>query len=120
MPVAPTLPLATCTPNSLLKLAPCLACLSDHELLALLVYAMAQESSTYANSTANVVKDSNCLTCMSKKQLLQAMVSLIGFEFLRGMSVATARNKIKCLTCLSDHRLEAAFVYLLCDYTFET
>jgi hypothetical protein len=101
----------TCTPSELLKLNPCLPCLSEKELLAALVgiFAAVEE-----HEVAEVMRNSACFTCMSKKQLLVGLVSLMGQGLLDRQTVPEIIDDIRCLECASEKQLLAAIMWLLC------
>jgi hypothetical protein len=101
----------TCTPSELLKLNPCLPCLSEKELLSALVgiFAAAEE-----HAVTDVMKSSACFTCMSKKQLLVGLVSIMGQGLLDRQTVPEIIDSIRCLECASEKQLLAAIMWLLC------
>lgn len=103
-----------CTPKALLEKYSCLACLSEHELLAVITLAMAQASRTYESGVASLLADSACYTCLSKKQMLQAGAAIIGNMGLSDHTVPEIVELIKCLQCASDRTLWAAILFLLC------
>jgi hypothetical protein len=102
----------TCTPSSLLASYPCLDCISEKDMLAVLVGIFAISE---GHTIADVMKDSACFNCMSKKQMLQGLTTLLGSEILgERTSMATVIDTIKCLQCASKQQLLAAILYLLC------
>ena len=100
-------------PSELLKASPCLICLSEHDLLAIIVVALAQASQTYADDTALLLKDSVCYTCLSKKQMLVGFTAMVANQGLNGLTQSEIMEKIKCLQCASPQQLRAAFLYLI-------
>jgi hypothetical protein len=101
-----------CTPSSLLASNPCMACLSEKQLLAALVGIMAQ---SLEESLPDVLKNSACFMCMSKKQMLQALVSIVGNSALGDSeSPQSVIDTYHCLVCASEKQLQAAFLWLLC------
>lgn len=107
----------TCSPPSeLLKVYPCLACLSEKELLAVIVLSMAQASPLHANNVALLLSDSACFTCLSKKQRLQALAALLGNMGLGTKTVPEIRDAIKCLLCGTPNQLWSAALFLYCNY----
>lgn len=114
-------PLATpnayaCTPKSLLDSTPCLKCLSEHELLAVLVGILAIQA---GKDVPTVMDESACFRCMSKKETLQAMVTIAGNGLLgEGRSAADVVESYHCLVCANDVQLRAALLKLLCNLTF--
>ena len=112
MPNEEVLKAFVCTPSSLLASNPCLACISEKDMLAVLVGIFAISE---GHTIADVMRDSACFTCMSKKQMLQGLVTLLGSEILgERTSVAEVIDTIKCLQCASKQQLLAAILYLLC------
>jgi hypothetical protein len=104
-----------CTPSSLMASNPCLACLSEKELLAALVgiFAIAHDL-----TIADILRNSACYTCLSKKQMLQALVTITGNNLLgESRTVPDVIAMIKCLECSNDKQLLAALLYLVCNDT---
>lgn len=102
-----------CTPSSLLASNPCVACLSEKEMLAVLVGILA----TYNEQTvAEVMSESACFTCMSRKQMLQALVTIMGNELLgQEHTPQEVIDNMHCLVCATDQQLYAALLYQLCN-----
>lgn len=104
-----------CTPSSLLASTPCLACLSEKEMLAAIVGIFAVHADL---EVATVLKSSACFTCMSKKQMLQALVTILGNQLLgENNTVEEIIDSIRCLECSSEKQLLAAILYLICGNT---
>lgn len=113
MPTLETTNAYVCTPSSLIAANPCLACLSEKELLASLVGIMALSLEV---GLPDLLKDSACFMCLSKKQMLQALVSMTGNDLLgEGTSPKDVIDQYHCLVCASEKQLQAAFIYLLCN-----
>jgi hypothetical protein len=110
----------TCTPSSLLASYPCLQCLSDHELLAVLIGILIYDSE-YEDDIAGVMKDSACFTCMSKKQMFQAFATMMGSAIIGDEEGAMEKvvEEMKCLICATDKQLWAALLFLICSQEFE-
>jgi len=105
-----------CTPSSLIASNPCLACISEKELLASLLGIFAKASRDYANDLPKLLEDSACFTCLSKKQMLQALVTITGSDLLgENESVPDVIEFIKCLECASEKQIYAALIYLFCN-----
>lgn len=100
-------------PAELLKAKPCLSCLSEHELMAVLVLALAQKNDTYANNLPKLMTDSVCYTCMSKKQLLEAFTAMVVNQALNGKTTSQLVALTKCIRCAKPQQLRAALVYLI-------
>ena len=102
-----------CTPSSLLASNPCLACLSEKELLAALLGVLTLSDELHI---PDVLKNSACFTCLSKKQMLQALVTIMGNNLLgEAGDVPAVIEEIKCLECASEKQILAALLYLICN-----
>lgn len=98
-------------PSAALKQYPCLQCLSEKELKAVLVLALAEAVS---DTVPEILEASKCLTCLSPKQRLQSLVSILGGVYLSGSTVTEIREDIKCLICGSDTMIDSALLYEIC------
>ena len=102
-----------CDPSSLLASNPCLACLSEKELLAVLVGIIATAN---GDTPAEVMEASKCFTCMSKKQMLQALATILGNNLLgEGHSPQEVIDEQHCLVCATEQQLLAALLYQICN-----
>lgn len=106
-----------CTPSALTGVIPCLSCLSEKELLTVLVFILASaDSYSLPTDTNQLLADSACFTCLSDKQLFQALITAVANEFLReSLTVEEGAAAVKCLQCANPKQLKAALVYLLCQ-----
>jgi len=107
-----------CTPSSLMASNPCLACLSEKELLAALVgiFAISEDL-----TIAQMLKSSACYKCLSKKQMLQALVTISGNNMLgESRTVPDVIAMIKCLECSDEKSLLAALLWFICNSTVFT
>lgn len=103
----------TCTPSQSLDVYKCAACLSESELKAVLALALGEA----AGLTVQELLDcSSCYTCMSKKQLMQTIVTKIGYNYLSRYTIPEIREQIKCLLCAPPQLLDAAIAYGVCAY----
>lgn len=101
-----------CTPSSLLASTPCLACISEKDMLAVIVGIVALNQ---AKTIAEVMEESVCFRCMSRKQMLQALVTILGSNLLgEGSGAGDVIDDIRCLQCESEHNLLAAILYQFC------
>lgn len=112
---------ATCTPSALLEDYKCLACLSEKELLAVLVLVANQLIGTYnlPEELDDLFSDSACFTCLSDKQKFQAIISAmstVAYE-RSGKTIDEVRDEIKCMLCAPPGVLKGAAVLLLCQLT---
>lgn len=106
-------PTGTCTPSELIATNPCFECLSEKELLAVLVFVFVTAN---RSNIAQALVDSACFTCMSKKQMLQSLVSLLANTYLSGQTIDQIKEEMKCLECASDNQLRAALLQQFCTY----
>ena len=101
-----------CTPSSMIDSSPCLSCLSEHEMLAVIVALIALATE---KTTAEVMSDSACFTCLSRKQMLQALVTKLGNDLLgERHTVQEVIDSYHCLVCVPDQQLLAAILQQLC------
>ena len=101
-----------CTPSSLLASSPCLDCLSERQMLAVILGILALNSS---QELPAMLQESACFMCMSKKQMLQALVTILGDQLLgEEATPADVLDDIKCLNCASEKQLLAAILYQTC------
>lgn len=106
-----------CTPDGLLKVYPCLSCLSEAELKQVLLMTLAEILGTYdlPEDTGQLFEDSACYECLSDKQLLQVIVSMFAQAAnWEGQDMDDIRDKIKCMLCANPKQVKAALAYLLC------
>lgn len=102
-----------CTPSSMMASTPCLACLSEKEMLAVIVAILAIAA---GKTIPEVVSDSACFTCLSDKQLLQSIITYLGNDLLgETVSAQDVVDQMHCLVCAPQKQLLAALVKLLCD-----
>ena len=106
----------TCTPKALLANTPCASCFSEKELDTAIVVALAAAEGTYSlpTGTNKMMQDAACFTCLSERQLKEALLSI----FLQGLSPALSiteiRRRMKCLACATPKQIAALQVYLTC------
>lgn len=101
------------TPKTLIGTNPCLDCLSEKELKAILLYIFAYLNS---HTITEALTDSACFRCLSKKQRLHSLVAILADKFLEEVDVPTIITSIKCLECSSDDQIEAALLRELAVY----
>lgn len=104
----------TCTPSALVSHIPCLNCLSDKELLAVLLYIFVQAN---GHTVTQALTNGACFNCLGeKKQRLVALITVLSDYFLRGVSVPTMIEQMKCLECAPDSQITAALLSEICTY----
>lgn len=105
----------TCTRDGVLEDYKCLACLSEKELLAVAVYALAWGQGYDLPGDINqIIRDSACFECLSDKQLAQAMAMIPVKFYMDDATVPAVAQDVSCLTCATPKQLKAALAYLLC------
>lgn len=110
------MPTLNCTPSGLLDTFPCLACLSEKELLAVMVYTLSTQTDySLPDDVPELMRDSACYACMSDKEMLQATAAMQASLFLEGKTVEEVRDTVKCLICATPKQLKAAMTLLLCQ-----
>lgn len=102
-----------CTPKSLMASYPCLACLSEKEMLAVIVGILAIGVD---KTVSQAMTNGACFSCLSKKQMLQALVTMLGNDILgASVSAQDVVNQMHCLVCANEKELLAAILKLYCD-----
>lgn len=68
-------------------------------------------------TVAQVMADSACYACLSKKQMLQALVTIAGNNQLgENTTPQEVIDEMHCLICADEKHLLAALLYLTCNY----
>ncbi len=102
-----------CTPSSMLASTPCLKCLSEKEMLAVIAALMAMAAS---KSIPEVISDGACFTCLSRKEMLQALVTKLGNDLLgERFSAQDVVEEMHCLVCATENQLLASILQMLCS-----
>lgn len=107
-------------PKDLPKVLPCLQCLSELQLMMVLVWELNEISEAYTLPTqlATLFDDSACYTCLSDKQLLQAIVTILAYlAFGREDTVPGVVDDLACLNCANPAQIKAAIVHLIAKWT---
>lgn len=102
-----------CTPEYVLNLSPCLDCLSESELMALLLYLWAWLNYDEAD-LPGLLNEAKCWDCMSDKQKLQAAIATMANAF--HLNATTVADAVKCMPCAKPGQVKAAIVYSICKY----
>ena len=83
-------------------------------MLAALVGVLALAS---GGTAATAMEDAACLTCLSDKQILQAIVTKVGNDVLgERYTVQDVIDAFHCLVCATPKQLKAALIQQLCGY----
>ena len=110
-----------CDKNDLLAVFPELKNLSVNQLWSLiaLIFCKFQGGEPDAEcDPAVLLEDAACLTCLSEKQMLEAVVALIlnwGIDNGFMESDTGLRSDIACMLCLTPRQVKAIVLKLLCD-----
>ena|ERR1039457_1183664 len=107
------MPALTCSPSALKNANPCLNCLSEKELKAIIVYALRTSSGLTMEQT-NI--NAAGYKSLSRKDMLVAFTAMITNQLVPGVSVSDLRKDVRCNGCGSDKAIEAALTYLFCAY----
>ena len=114
------MPINCATPTDLVNASPCLNCLSQKQLLAVLVFLWKYRTFERDGTTIAEISDASaCWNCTSTKQKLVGMVSLWADVILGGEGDPTIdeiKEDIKCLDCASESQLLGMLLYLVCYY----
>lgn len=111
------MPVTCSSPSQLANSIPCLSCLSKTELLCVMVLALGEANGyTLPGDTNRLLSDAKCVTCLSDKQMLQALTALLANGNLEGKSVTQIRASITCLACANPQQIKAALLNQICQY----
>lgn len=102
----------TCTPASLQAANPCLNCLSDKELLGVLVGILIQANDTTVKAA---LQKSACFTCLTRKQMKQGLVTIMNEGLGGATTLSKAVAMLSSLRNVDETRLNATALYLLCQ-----
>lgn len=99
-----------------MKAKSCTQCESQKEVLARMIYvASSILGYTMPDDTARLMRDSACFACLSDKQMLDCLYSVMTQEVNPTETRTSIGLKSKCLDCCNTRQLKAAFVYLWCQ-----
>ena len=113
----PTPVVQDCTPNTLLNIYPCMECLTEKELFAVIVYILAYKAGYDLSEDLNdLMSDSACQSCMTDKQMMEAVASMLAYwAGLQSTSMSEIRADVKCLLCAEPRKVKGLLVYLICQ-----
>jgi hypothetical protein len=117
-------------PSTLINRIPCLKCLSNNQLLGLLVYIWLERNNQGwpdgDTLTMEIVKErAACWACTGKKDKLIAMVNIwfddvfSSREEQGDIQPEDVQEAVKCLHCESESTLMGMLLYLVCYYYVE-
>lgn len=113
MPVA-----NNCTPDKIIDITPCFQCLTQTELLAVIVLCLAELDGYDLSKDLNtLMEDAACMKCLTDKQMLEGVTAVLANTAIRdGRTMDQIKEDIKCLLCTDPKTLKATIVYLWCKY----
>lgn len=110
-------------PKDLLQQMKCLSCLSELQLKRILFISLndfltgLDRDSAYnmPEDTATLISDSACYTCMTDKQMLEALIVLVTAIKSRGYTeVSDLVSDMGCFQCSNPKQVKAALMKILC------
>lgn len=107
------MPALTATPSALKNAKPCLNCLSEKRLKAIMVYAMRTSAGL---TLAQVNTRSACYRGLSRKDKLVALTAMIANQLVPSLTANQLATVVPCKTCGSDSQLEADLLFLFANY----
>lgn len=81
--------------------------------MILLLYMLAYINNDDSD-LAGLLEESNCWTCMSDKQKLEAAIGSMANAYL--LSAQDIANAVKCMPCAQPGQIKAAIAYSICKY----
>jgi hypothetical protein len=116
-------------PKNLVHQYPCLSCLSESELLKLMIVVLNDYIGTLRDSInpydlpselSDLMSDSACYGCLSDKQMLQAVVVMFAsLTYDDTKNVQDIVDDMHCLICADPKQTKSALLRLLCLLTEE-
>jgi hypothetical protein len=110
-------------PKELLKQIPCISCISETQILLILVVVLNDYLATLRGAEAyelpddlgKLMQDSACYDCMSEKQLLHILATFAAY-LAYGSEGADQdfSEQVSCLLCGDARRAKSAIIRLLC------
>lgn len=111
----------TCDKDELLAAYPCVACLSETQLLAVIALALCKINAGDPNADCDpstLLDNAACLVCLSEKQMLESVVAMIvraGVDAGSIQSETDLRGDIACMLCLTPRQILAIILNLICE-----
>lgn len=110
------MPALTATPSALKNQMACLNCVSEKRLKAIIVYTMRTSAGL---TLPQLVANSSCFMCMSKKDMLVALTAMIVNQLTPGMTGRDLAALVPCKICDSEKQLDSMMLFLFANY-FQT
>jgi hypothetical protein len=108
---------ATCSPEALIADTPCFQCLSQSELLMVIVLALMEANNfTVADDLQTLLETTACANCSPDGQRLQAIAAVLANTFLTRDTIEQIKTDGACLPCMQPGQLKSLIVYLFCLY----
>ena len=107
----------SCTADELVNRFPCLHCLSESDLQALLMYLWMYLFSA-EDDLDEVLATVKCIDCISEKQKLESEVAIMIDALINDENVtpASVMEIVKCFACLSKSQKESVILYFKCIF----
>lgn len=109
----------TCTPHGLVNNYPCLACLSDSQLLTVIAMSLYALTHSGNHTLTSMLASGKCFACLSDHQKLQAIASsLISIAVANDYftDATDATETAQCLSCTDPAIIKGLIVGELCEY----
>lgn len=110
-----------CTPHGLLAVEPCIACLSEKDILAVIALLLCKINGGGAQTECDptvLLDDAKDLLVMGKKQKLIALASILFQWCLDNDYLESDTGMVEdmaCLTCLPEKELLTIILKQICD-----
>lgn len=107
-----------CTKEGLVETYPCLQCLNNSELWAVLVMILATINNKDVSTDLNeMMEDAACIACLTDKQLFEGLVKVIGFGVINPETpMDEIRADVKCLLCVDPKMIKAMALKEFCTW----
>lgn len=108
-----------CSPRELIAATPCAGCLSESQLQALILFLISLGSDyELPGDMAELLEDSACFSCMSNKQMLQAIAQVLATVNFESGDGTALQETAGCLLCANPKQILGAITFLLCETNF--
>lgn len=108
-----------CSITTLRENSACLDCLSVSDLEVVEAYLWAVLSGVREPTIAGVLASISCLTCLSKKQIIEAKIAVL-FSVAKiqtpTLTLQYILNLMRCGKCATHRQVQAAILYYFCQY----
>lgn len=105
------------TKDTVMALTPCLQCLDKPTLLLVLLYILAtMNNKDMTTELDTMMEESACYTCLTDKQLLEAMIAILADNQLESVNVQDIRDSLSCAQCADPQRIKAMLLHEWATY----